>query len=122
MDRLYTCGKWYAGRNDHGKCILMHREIMHARKGKVVDHIDGNGLNNCKANLRLCNYSQKHLRRPRGAVFRFKCVYRDEKRNLWRSTPAYQGRSVFNGRSRTRSKPPRQRLQRTSSSTANSPT
>jgi len=96
---FYTCGKWYAGRNDHGKCILMHREIMKAPKGKVVDHIDGNGLNNCKSNLRVCTYGQNNVhRRPRGESSPFKCVYRDQKRNLWRSTPAYRGRSVYNGR------------------------
>ncbi len=95
----YTCGKWYAARNDHGKCVLMHREIMKAPKGKVVDHIDGNGLNNCKSNLRICTYSQNNIhRRPRGASSRFKCVYRDRKRNLWKSTPAYRRRSVYNGR------------------------
>jgi hypothetical protein len=98
----YTCGKWYAGGNDHGKCILMHREIMKAPKGKVVDHIDGNGLNNCKSNLRLCTYSQNNIyRRPRGESSRFKCVYRDTKRNLWKSTPAYGGRSIHNGRYET---------------------
>jgi hypothetical protein len=95
----YTCGKWYAGRNDHGKFILMHREIMRARKGKVVDHIDGNGLNNCKSNLRICTYSQNNIyRRPRGVSSRYKCVYYDAKRNLWRSTPAYKGWTIFNGR------------------------
>jgi len=95
----YTCGKWYAGRTDHGKCILMHREIMKAPKGKVVDHIDGNGLNNCKSNLRVCTYSQNNVHhRPSGASSQYKCVYRDEKRNRWRSTPAYRGRSVYNGR------------------------
>jgi hypothetical protein len=95
----YTCGKWYAGRNDHGKCILMHREITKAPKGKVVDHIDGNGLNNCQSNLRVCTYSQNNVhRRPHGESSRFKCVYRDKRRNLWKSTPVYQRRSIYNGR------------------------
>ena len=96
---FYTCGKWYAGRNDHGKCVLMHREIMKPPKGKVVHHVDGNGLNNWKSNLRVCTHSQNNIhRRPSGASSRFKCVYRDEQRNLWRSVPVYQGRQVYNGR------------------------
>ena len=36
----------------------MHRMLLGASKGQQVDHIDGNGLNNCRSNLRLCTTSQ----------------------------------------------------------------
>ena len=36
---------------------LLHREIMNAPKGMVVDHIDGNVLNNQRANLRVCTHA-----------------------------------------------------------------
>lgn len=38
------------------KYILIHREIMKAKPGQMIDHIDRNPLNNQKNNLRFCNY------------------------------------------------------------------
>jgi hypothetical protein len=34
--------------------LLMHRLIMGYPEGKVIDHIDNNGLNNLELNLRVC--------------------------------------------------------------------
>jgi hypothetical protein len=48
----------YASANVEGKTTLMHRFILNTAKGLEVDHIDGDGLNNVRANLRTCTRAQ----------------------------------------------------------------
>lgn len=53
----------YAVRTELGKSILMHREIMEAPSGVEVDHVDRDGLNNRRDNLRLATRSQNCVNR-----------------------------------------------------------
>ncbi len=55
--------KIYAVRNVKHRTVFMHRFIMKPRRGKFVDHIDGNGLNNRRANLRFCTQQQNSFNR-----------------------------------------------------------
>jgi len=55
--------KWcYSGRYAYGRfgnrMIFMHRVILKVPYGLFTDHIDGDGLNNQKYNLRICTISQ----------------------------------------------------------------
>jgi HNH endonuclease len=52
--KWYYSGRGYANTN---KSIKMHRLIMDAPPGMVVDHINGNTLDNRKANLRIVKQS-----------------------------------------------------------------
>lgn len=40
------------------KTLYMHRFIMGNPYAKVIDHIDGNGLNNQRNNLRICSHKE----------------------------------------------------------------
>jgi len=56
--------KWHAvntgnhlyARNSNG--VYMHREVMNTPKGKYTDHINHDGLDNRKSNLRVCTNQQ----------------------------------------------------------------
>ena len=45
----------------NNKSISLHRFIMEPKDGYIVDHIDGNGLNNKKNNLRLVKINQNNM-------------------------------------------------------------
>ncbi len=45
------------------KFLIMHRYIMDCPKGKIVDHINHDTLDNRKSNLRICTYSQNQMNR-----------------------------------------------------------
>jgi hypothetical protein len=53
--------------NGKSKSYLMHRVIMKAPKDKVVDHINGDKLDNRKDNLRLCTQSENRQNSRRQA-------------------------------------------------------
>jgi hypothetical protein len=47
---------------------LMHRFILSAPKGMVVDHINGDKIDNRKANLRICTQSENVLNKRPGRL------------------------------------------------------
>jgi HNH endonuclease len=66
----------YLDPRDWTKCVRMHRLIMDARAGEVVDHINGDGLDNRRSNLRVCLQAENSRNRRKGEGFssRFKGV------------------------------------------------
>lgn len=77
-----TASCWYVWRQEPvtRKKISLHRFLMEAASGMDVDHIDGDGLNNRRSNLRVCTRSGNMMNRPMfkkrsASASRFKGVY-----------------------------------------------
>jgi hypothetical protein len=67
------------------KTIHMHRVVAGAPDDRIVDHRDSNGLNNCRANLRVCTNAKNMLnaKSHADATSRFKGVCWDASREKW---------------------------------------
>jgi hypothetical protein len=62
---------WYAVAKSGPRTIYMHRLVAGAANRQQVDHIDHDGLNNRRDNLRLCSHTQNrrhHLGPQRRSV------------------------------------------------------
>jgi hypothetical protein len=57
---LKSNSNYYAIRTKRpeNKLIQLHRIVIQAKQGEIVDHINGNKLDNRKCNLRICTKSQ----------------------------------------------------------------
>ena len=62
--------------------VKMHREITNAPKGLLVDHKDGNKLNNTRSNLRICTHTEnvRNSQKPRNNTTGYKGVKHGRKR------------------------------------------
>jgi len=68
-------GRAYAASHIDGHKTYMHRLIMNPPQGRFVDHVNGNGLDNRRCNLRLCTPAENmRNRRKNPGSSRFKGV------------------------------------------------
>lgn len=93
---IYT-GRAGAGTDKHKKrtTIKMHRQIMRPGEGLVVDHINHNGLDNRRANLRCVTQRQNSLNR-RGRDGRTG-IYWCKEHKRWRARICINGVKVHIG-------------------------
>lgn len=58
------------------KTIYLHKEILKTKKDEIVDHINGDILDNRKNNLRIATRSQNAVNRKKGKRNKYSLLYR----------------------------------------------
>ena len=104
---LFTKG--YAARsvkiNGRKRNIFMHREIIgiSADDKRIVDNIDGNKLNNCTSNLRVCDAFQNMHNRDvqRNNTSGRKGINWHKKKKVWQARIKSYGKRIFLGNFKT---------------------
>lgn len=89
--------KWFVS---NGYCCdnrgqSLHRKIMNAKKGQIIDHINGNKLDNRKNNLRFVTKSQNGQNR------RCKGITYDKQRKKWCVNIVVNKKKYYLGRYKT---------------------
>lgn len=95
----FASDPWYSGGSDErhyatrsGDLAAMHRLIAAPLPGQLVDHINGNTLDNRRENLRVCSPSQNNGNRGPNVGRQFKGVIRHHSGN-WYARIGYEGRT-----------------------------
>jgi len=80
--------------------LYMHRQILNPRPDQQCDHINGNGIDNRRANLRLCTHTQNcyNMHIDPNHSSRFKGVLWDKERRKWRAEIVVDYKTHYLGR------------------------
>ncbi len=89
--------RWYASRNvgkrPYRRQVYMHRQILNPPPGFECDHINGNGLDNRRCNLRVCTHSQNlQNQRIGGGASEFKGVHWYKRDKIWHAQIKHSGK------------------------------
>lgn len=84
--KWYLSVKRYAATRIDGRITYLHRYIMNPPKDKSVDHINGDGLDNRRSNLRVVTHQQNTMNRTKlnkNNTSGFRGVCWDKRVNKW---------------------------------------
>ena len=88
------------GKKGEKRTIRMHRQILGLTDRSVhVDHVNNNGLDNRRCNIRKCTPSEnmRNKRASRGSISKYVGVSYRSDRDRWVSTIAINGKSIHGG-------------------------
>jgi len=94
---------YYASRairiNGKRTSMQMHREILNTPKGVDVDHVNHDGLDNQRVNIRICNKSQNAMNRNsyKNSSSKFKGVFLQKYGKKWKAQLRYKGENNYLG-------------------------
>ena len=78
--------------------MRMHRLIMNAKKGQIIDHKDRNGLNNQKNNLRFCTHTENSRNSiSNKGLSKYKGVSWAKAAKKWRAGIKVNNRGIYLG-------------------------
>ena len=89
----------YAAGRKQGKYTAMHTLIMNTPRGREVDHINGNGLDNRQENLRIVNRGQNRMncKKSKNNNSGYKGVGWFEKAKKWRAQIQFNKKRIHLG-------------------------
>ena len=79
----------------------MHKLIMPTPEGKVIDHINGNGLDNRRSNLRIVAQAQNCMNKKPYSSSGYKGVTFDARYNSWQARIGINGKRITLGSCKT---------------------
>lgn len=82
----------------NGRPLLMHRHILCAKPGEIIDHINGDTFDNRKINLRFCTSSENSMNQKVKPGKKYKGIYFDKSRKLWAAQITAAGKTKTIGR------------------------
>lgn len=104
-DNLYARASYLI--NGSRRNVCMHTIIMRPEEGMCIDHIDGNGLNNRRSNLRVATPSENKRNRPAINSAKRYSKYKGvqinprwegiENRKKWRAQISVEGKKISLG-------------------------
>ena len=94
---IYARRRYFENGKEHQ--IQMHRDIMKCSDEMQIDHINGNGLDNRKINLRICNNAQNQQNRNKqkkgDPSSKYKGVTFSKNRKKWQAQIRINGKYKY---------------------------
>lgn len=97
---FYARRRVAGGKGKEGTLIYIHQEIIEVPRGMVVDHINHDGMDNRRANLRAATHSQnlRNRKKTSGATqSKYKGVCWKKGNRKWQARIGFENKEIYLG-------------------------